>query len=168
MGKIPKTLRLTIAANIRACRMKKFPGHGGCTKCAKAFGVSPQQWSPWERGRRMPDETRLEQIATLFGVTVEYLRKDHSHILPDPPSSGVVPNSHPTTAEPPAQRSAAMTLPHVAFPSLRPETPGSPESFFRLARQFIKHIMTDGITIRLDRQSAEWLLSQRTKDEPSS
>ena len=50
MGKIPENLRQIIAANIRACRMKKYPGRGGGKKCAEAFGVSPQQWSPWECG----------------------------------------------------------------------------------------------------------------------
>ena len=78
MGKIPSELRETIARNIRECRMKKYPGRGGGKKCAESFGVSPQQWSPWERGMRTPDELRLSQIAKFFGVTVEYLRRDHS------------------------------------------------------------------------------------------
>lgn len=78
MGKIPNELRETIAHNIRECRLKKFPGRGGGKKCAEAFGVSPQQWSPWERGMRTPDELRLSQIAAFFGVTVEYLRRDNS------------------------------------------------------------------------------------------
>ena len=77
MGKIPNELRETIAKNIRDCRMKKFPGRGGGKKCAEAFGVSPQQWSPWERGMRTPDEVRLAQIATFFGVTVEFLRRSN-------------------------------------------------------------------------------------------
>lgn len=75
MGKIPNELRATIAANIKMERLKKFPGRGGGKKCSEALGVSPQQWSPWERGVRLPDETRLEQIADFFGVTVEYLRR---------------------------------------------------------------------------------------------
>ncbi len=58
--------------------MNKFPGRGGGKKCAESFGVSPQQWSPWERGMRTPDELRLSQIADFFGVTVEYLRRDNS------------------------------------------------------------------------------------------
>ncbi len=82
MGRIPDELRHIIAANIREERMKKFPGRGGGKKCAAAFGVSPQQWSPWERGMRTPDELRLRQIAEFFGVTVEDLRRDNS-----PPSS---------------------------------------------------------------------------------
>ncbi len=78
MGKIPSELRETIAKNIRDCRMKKFPGRGGGKKCAESFGVSPQQWSPWERGMRTPDELRLSQIADFFGVTVEFLRRDNA------------------------------------------------------------------------------------------
>lgn len=77
MGKIPNELRETIARNIRDCRLKKFPGRGGGKKCAESFGVSPQQWSPWERGMRTPDELRLSQIAEFFGVTVEFLRRDN-------------------------------------------------------------------------------------------
>ncbi len=78
MSKIPNELREIIARNIRDCRLKKFPGRGGGKKCAEAFGVSPQQWSPWERGMRTPDELRLSQIANFFDVTVEYLRRDNS------------------------------------------------------------------------------------------
>ncbi len=76
MGKTPNELRKTIARNIRACRLRKFPGRGGGKKCAEQFGVSPQQWSPWERGMRTPDESRLLQIAKFFNVSVEYLRRD--------------------------------------------------------------------------------------------
>ncbi len=83
MGKIPNELREAIARNIRDCRLKKFPGRGGGKKCAESFGVSPQQWSPWERGMRTPDELRLSQIAAFFGVTVEYLRRDHSARQPE-------------------------------------------------------------------------------------
>lgn len=83
MGKIPNELREIIARNIRDCRIKKFPGRGGGKKCAETFGVSPQQWSPWERGMRTPDELRLSQIAEFFGVTVEFLRRDNSVKKPE-------------------------------------------------------------------------------------
>ncbi len=82
MGKMPDALRETIARNIRDCRMNKFPGRGGGKHCAESFGVSPQQWSPWESGKRTPDELRLEQIATFFGTTVEWFRKDHRQGMP--------------------------------------------------------------------------------------
>ncbi len=42
------------------------------------FGVSQQQWSPWETGSRTPDEFRLAQLADFFGVTVEYLCQEHA------------------------------------------------------------------------------------------
>ena len=82
VGKIPDTLRQIIAQNILHCRMEKFPGRGGGKKCAESFGVSPQQWSPWERGMRTPDELRLAQLAEFFGVTVEWLRRDHTQSEP--------------------------------------------------------------------------------------
>ena len=75
MGKIPTELRDAIAGNIKEERLKKFPERGGGKKCAEAIGVSPQQWSPWERGMRVPDEERLKAIAKFFDVTVEYLRR---------------------------------------------------------------------------------------------
>lgn len=77
MGKMPNALRENIARNIRECRLKNFPGRGGGKRCAESFGVSPQQWSPWESGKRTPDELRLEQIANFFGTTVEWFRRDH-------------------------------------------------------------------------------------------
>ena len=117
MGKIPDELRETIARNIRECRMKKYPGRGGGKKCAGAFGVSPQQWSPWERGLRTPDEVRLTQIAGFFGVTVEYLRRDN-RLKQEQESSGQV--------EPPPLMpgggSFDFTTPHVAYPSGNPDS----------------------------------------------
>lgn len=88
MGKMPIELRNTIARNIRECRKKKYPGRGGSKKCAEEFGVSPQQWSPWECGKRTPDEDRLAKIARFFDVDVEYLRRDKS--LP-PPETEITP-----------------------------------------------------------------------------
>ena len=82
MGKMPDALRETIARNIRDCRLNKFPGRGGGKRCAESFGVSPQQWSPWESGKRTPDELRLEQIASFFGTTVEWFRRDHRNDFP--------------------------------------------------------------------------------------
>lgn len=75
MGRIPAELRENIARNIKAERIKKFPGKGGGKLCAETFGVTPQQWSPWERGMRTPDEYRLLQIAEFFGCSVEHLRR---------------------------------------------------------------------------------------------
>lgn len=82
MGKIPDALRKAIARNIRECRNKRYPGRGGVKQCALDFGVKPQQWSPWECGRRTPDEMRLVKIAAFFGVTVEDLRRNHSDSPP--------------------------------------------------------------------------------------
>ena len=91
MSTIPDDLRRIIAANIRAERMKKYPGRGGCKQCAADFGVSPQQWSPWERGKRTPHETHLQSLADFFGVSVEDLRRDHSP--PPPPEISPAPSS---------------------------------------------------------------------------
>ena len=81
MGRIPSQLKKIIASNIRACRKKRFPRHGGSKQCAAQLGVSPQQWTLWEVGKRTPDEVRMAGIADFFGVTVEDLRRDN---LPEP------------------------------------------------------------------------------------
>ncbi len=130
MGKIPNELREIIARNIKECRLKKFPGRGGGKRCAEAFGVSPQQWSPWERGMRTPDEVRLSQLAEFFGVTVEWMRRDNR---PQPAGK-------PQEAPPPLWN---------------PAPPGSPASFFWLAHHFVMSIEAHGL--RLDKQSLEYL-----------
>ncbi len=83
MGKIPAEVREAIGRNIRAERLKKYGNRRGTSKqCAKDFDVSPQQWSPWERGMRTPDEIRMKDIAKFFGVNVEYLRRTaEQHII---------------------------------------------------------------------------------------
>lgn len=79
MGKVPVDLRKNIATNIKNCRNSRFPMWGGSKKCAEDFGVSPQQWSQWERGTHMPDEFRMMEIADFFGVSTAFLRRDNAH-----------------------------------------------------------------------------------------
>lgn len=67
-----------ISSNLYALRMKKFPGRGGQKKCADLLQMRQQQWAPWEKGQRMPNEESLERIAEMFEVSVEYLKTDHS------------------------------------------------------------------------------------------
>ena len=151
MGAIPQELREIIAWNIRACRVRKFPGRGGGKKCAEAFGVSPQQWSPWERGMRTPDEIRLSQMAEFFDVTVEWMRRDHR-----PPPAEQPQETPPKTDSPPAPSPGGIA--GVDFPpppSWEPAPPGSPASFFWLAHHFVMSIETHGL--RLDKQSLEYL-----------
>ncbi len=163
MGKIPEQLRQIIAANIHACRMKKFPERGGGKKCAEAFGVSPQQWSPWERGMRTPDELRLSQIASFFGVTVEHMRRDNS--APDissknnphnaeagAPPNGETPNDSENRQTDYEPRPPDLLFPHCPF--YRPPKPGQPlsndvQSLCWLAERFFGDMREFGITIRL-------------------
>ncbi|MCC8166929.1 MAG: helix-turn-helix domain-containing protein [Planctomycetes bacterium] len=100
MAKIPQELRTIIANNIRLCRMRAFPGHGGAKKCAEAIGVSPQQWSPWERGFHTPDEMRLKQIADFFNVSVEYMRQSHTLEEVLNPFTRISPPAHPAIMRP--------------------------------------------------------------------
>ena len=148
MGAIPSALREIIAWNIRACRLRKFPGRGGGKQCAEAFGVSPQQWSPWERGMRTPDEMRLSKMAEFFGVTVEWMRRDNRPQPAEPPQE-----PPPKADSPPLGGIAGVDFPPP--PSWEPAPPGSPASFFWLARHFVMFIETHGL--RLDKQSLEYL-----------
>lgn len=123
MGRIPNALRETIAKNIRSCRVKRFPGRGGSKKCAEALGVSPQQWSPWERGMRTPDEGRMIAIAKFFGVTVEWLRTDHS-MPPGQEQSQEQPGEPPGEQSNPDQPSAIRSPSNSALnASLPPSLP---------------------------------------------
>jgi transcriptional regulator with XRE-family HTH domain len=81
VGKVPVDLRKNIATNIRNCRRGRYPVWGGAKMCAIAFGVTPQQWSQWERGIHMPDEFRMMEIADFFGVSTEYLRRANGDVL---------------------------------------------------------------------------------------
>lgn len=81
MARVPRHMRMIIAANIKELKEKKFPGRGGSKKCADALGVTPQQWSPWELGTRGPDEETLKSIAELFGVTVDDLRREPTQAI---------------------------------------------------------------------------------------
>lgn len=155
MGKIPQELRKNIASNIRECRKKKFPGRGGAKTCAQAFGVSPQQWSPWETGKRVPDEARLTRLAEFFDVSVEYLRRDNSMNHP----FGVGQRfSHP------AYRQERFRL-HPKRPE--PENPGSAESFYWLADWLVTTLLAKGMTVSIKTrdQRLEFLLQENL--EPS-
>ncbi len=159
MGKIPDELRATIARNIRACRMKKYPGRGGGKNCAAGFSeyieknVSPQQWSPWETGKRTPDEMRLQQIAEFFGVTVEDLRRDKRS---PPPVSPTL--SQETSSGEQGKANTLEPIPGIDIPpppGWQPDAPGSPASFFWLARHFLSLLQSHGL--RIDKQCLDYL-----------
>lgn len=124
--------------------MKKYPGRGGGKKCAEAFKVSPQQWSPWESGKRTPDEIRLEQIATFFDKTVEYMRRDNR---PRPQAE-----NGPEAQEPPSEtnrtQQGEQAPPLPGPPPIAP--PGTPESFFWLARYMADLLATGGVKVRVE------------------
>lgn len=83
MGGESKELRVIVGENIKHCREKRFPGSGGGKECADAFGVSHQQWSPWELGKRLPKEKRLKEIAEFFGTTLEWMLTSHNFLDAD-------------------------------------------------------------------------------------
>ncbi len=168
MGRIPDDLRQIIADNIRKCRIKKFPGRGGGKKCAEAFKVSPQQWSPWERGNRTPDEDRMNQIAKFFGVTVAYLRQDRRN---QPGGSPFLQQSHTPHESPPSHGETNHgdspllfdDLPQIGAapqPGAPPLTGPAPhpgaDTYWLLAR-FCSQVSHGGIIVRLAPQDMDYL-----------
>lgn len=78
-------IRKIVAANIAALR--KNAGYTQLT-LAEKLQYSDKAVSKWESGASMPDAGVLLAIASLFGVTVDYLlREDHAD-APSPVSSG--------------------------------------------------------------------------------
>ncbi len=169
MGRMPDELRVTIAHNIRACRFKRYPGRGGAKLCAEEFGVSPQQWSPWENGKRTPDEIRLQQLARFFDVTVEFLRTDHQSSPVEPHAESISPNNdladsgeNKNTYVNSANTAPLPNRPNNLIPGIdippppawQPDPPGSPASFFWLARHYMERLLTNGV--RLDKQCLDY------------
>ncbi len=169
MGKIPSELRQTIAANIKACREIKFPGRGGGKKCAEQFGVSPQQWSPWERGMRTPDENRLAKIAEFFGVTVAYMREDHSLSGQEDASTLAADTSEPTSA--PSHDHLSQISNHYSCPYYLPPQSGRPlsgdmKSMCRLAERFFGDLREFGLRLRLHPEDVDLLLKRYFLHKP--
>lgn len=164
MGKIPDELRKTIATNIRACRMEQFPGRGGSKKCAEKFGVSPQQWSPWESGKRTPDEHRLGKIAKFFGVTVAYMREDHSNTgeVEQPLPSG---ESCLLSALSQQETPTPLQSAHYRCPFYTPPQSGQPfseelRSLCWLAERLFGDLRDYGLPVRLRSEDVDLLLER--------
>ncbi len=139
--------------------MKHYPQRGGGKYCAEALGVSPQQWSPWETGRRMPGAIRLQQIADFFGVTVDDLRKDNR----PPPPDTATPSHPPNPGEP---HPHIGRIPGIDTPppsGWQPEPPGTPASLFWLLRHFIAGIQTQGVLI--DKRCLDYLAARLKSPE---
>lgn len=66
-------LRGIIAWRITEGRNRVFPGRGGQGRCAREFGVSPQQWSQYESGHRTPEDQNLAEIAKHLKTTAKAL-----------------------------------------------------------------------------------------------
>lgn len=177
MARYDKKLGLIIASNIRACRMARFPGRGGAKKCAEAFGVSPQQWSPWERGARTPSEEKLRQIAAFFGVTEEYLRTSRETSPADASQQSIretssLPGTDTSSPRDSVSLSQNNPLPEWvrALPSLRHCTPGSAESFYWLAERFLEALQGGGVKITIEPKIisylCELLLPKKNEETP--
>jgi len=65
--------REIIGWQIGEARKKAYPITGSLTKCAKDYGVSPQQWSQYETGYRIPEDEKLALIAKHLKTTVQKL-----------------------------------------------------------------------------------------------
>lgn len=178
MGRIPNELREQTGRNIRKCREERYPERGGGKRCAEDLSkfvgrrISPQQWSLWERGARMPEEPRLLQIARFFGKTVEWMRGEHTQPQ-ESDSSRELPLSSETELQPHATdgQSFHPSTQHGDQADAYPGHPGgelapteSLASIFWLNRYFYDRVLTQGITVRLDPQSID-AICERLKME---
>ncbi len=117
MGRLTREEKEIIAYNICEQRKLRYPGHGGGKKCAAAFGIPPQQWSPWESGSRTPDDNRLNQIAKFFEVTVADLRREPENwakIYPGWMETKRKPRKAPVDVFAPTPQPPPVTTPTVA------------------------------------------------------
>lgn len=69
-----ETLKATIAKNIAALRTAN---HITQLELGEKLSYTDKAVSKWERGDSIPDVTVLKQIADMFGVTVDYLLREH-------------------------------------------------------------------------------------------
>ena len=181
MSRIPQSLRETIARNIKACRMKNSPGRAGSQRCAKDFGVCPQQWSQWERGHRTPNEMHMLQLAQFFKTTVENLRRDKDappRIKAEEPKEPELnsPFADEETDEPNEDAASTVSSMRALLASMlnpaplaSPARPGTTASFFWLARTFLQSTEFKGIrlNIHFDKESLKYLaecLKSQTPD----
>lgn len=74
---------LNLGDVIKKYREKKYPGRGGLTICAEAYGVSPQYWRDWETSKRRPGARNQIKLANFFGITVPELVGDMTPAPPD-------------------------------------------------------------------------------------
>ena len=64
---------MNIGYAIKFYREKIFPMQGGQAEFASALGVTRQEASAWESGKRKPSLKNLRKIAVVLGVTVDEL-----------------------------------------------------------------------------------------------
>ncbi|MCC8180685.1 MAG: helix-turn-helix transcriptional regulator [Planctomycetes bacterium] len=162
MTKLPHHLRENIARNIRECRKRKFPGYGGESKCAHAFGVSPQQWSPWERGLRTPDGNRLQAIAGFFNVTMEFMLNDNRSL---DERIKAIPYLRAENHRPlPAYRQAAGEQKINPTPAMKSPPPGADEdTIYKIVDHCLRRVINEGVTVKLDDESIAKLAREMRK-----
>lgn len=161
MGKIPTELRQAIARNIRACRIRKFPGRGGATRCAEKLAVPLSQWSQWEKGVYTPNDPRMRQIAEFFDVTVDFLKHDPSF-----DDTGHNPDDNPTEQ---TQQPAAVSN----CPFFRAPQPGQPYGAHSgnmcwLAERFLGSVRDSGIHLRLHPEDIDLILERLASRQSST
>lgn len=67
-----------ISKKISELRAFRYPGHGGQSKCAKAFGIGVTTWNGWEAGRNIPSDAYQRQLAEFFGISIAELRGEQA------------------------------------------------------------------------------------------
>ena len=74
-NKIMKDLRATVSKNLIDCR--KAAGYTQL-QLAEKLNYSDKAVSKWERGESLPDIAVLCELAELYGITLDYLVREHT------------------------------------------------------------------------------------------
>ena len=76
-----KSLARVVGANLAFLRKQRFPGWGGQKRFAEFLGLTPNELCIYEYARCVPNEKRLEDIASKLGLAPEDLLRPLKGVL---------------------------------------------------------------------------------------
>lgn len=95
---------------------------------AEKMNVSRQAVSKWEGNQSIPEIEKILQLSSLFGVTTDYLLKDHMEIYEAPPKTEITAN------ESTASENVPAALPQTKAEKTRTVTLSEAETFLSLRK----------------------------------
>ncbi len=80
----PRNTARIVGANIRHLRKQRFPGWGGQRRFAEFLNISPNDLSVYEKGRAVPNEFRLAEMALRLELKPDDLKRPLPGVLVAP------------------------------------------------------------------------------------